>query len=76
MLIELMTDIDEFNQVHSALPGGDDDWDDEDDDEFVDEEFEDELEDTDDLHEIQVDEDLFNPDVDEEDDDHFPDDDF
>jgi len=46
----------------------DDDWDDEDD-----EEFDDEAGDLDDLHEIQVDDDLNEPDP--GDDDHFPDDD-
>jgi hypothetical protein len=52
---------------------GDDDWEDEDDEDLEDEDFEDRAQDLDDLHEIQVDDDLDEPDP--EDDDHFPEED-
>jgi len=60
-----------FNTITLLSHGsGDDeieeDWDDEDD-----EDFDDRAEDENDLHEIQIDNDIFDPD----DDDHFPDDD-
>jgi hypothetical protein len=49
------------------------DWDDEDDEDFEDEDFEDRAQDLDDLHEIQMDDDLAEPDP--NDDDHFPEED-
>lgn len=51
----------------------DDDWEDEDDEDFEDEDFEDRAGDMDDLHEIQVDDDLGEPFLD--DDDHLPEED-
>lgn len=60
--------------ITMLLPGDDDDVNDEDGDwsDIDDEDFEDMAEDDDDLHEIQLDNDLSDPD----DDDHLPDDDF
>jgi hypothetical protein len=64
-----------YDTIYFQHPDGDDDfvegdWDDEDD-----EDFDDRAEDLDDLHEIQVDDDLNEPDPDPDDDDHLPDDD-
>ena len=66
----LMLYIGSFN-----IPGGDDDfvegdWDDEED-----EDFDDQMEDEDDLNEIRVGDDVYEPDPDPDDDDHLPDDD-
>ena len=62
-----------FGTVTLLSPGDDDDIDDEDGDwsDIDDEDFEDRVEDENDLHEILLDNDLFDPD----DDDHLPDDD-
>ena len=62
-----------FNTSWDPEEGSNSDWEDEDDEDFEDEDFEDRAEDLDDLHEIQVDDDLGEPDP--EDDDHFPEDD-
>lgn len=74
-----------YDTIYFQAPGEKDfdseDWD-EDDDEFDDEQFEDEAEDTDDLHEIRVNDDLNEPGEDDRyditnpdpEDDHFPED--
>ncbi len=61
------------NTITLLFPGDDDDVDDEDDDwsDIDDEDFEDRAEDLDDFHEMELENDIFNPD----DDDHLPDDD-
>ena len=65
-----------YDTITMLMPGDDDDDEDEDGDwsDIDDEDFEDMAEDMNDLHEIQVDDDLGEPDP--EDDDHLPDDDF
>ena len=71
----LLTDIeiDEALIVNASWGPEDDNWEDEDDEDLEDENFEDRVEDLDDLHEIQVDDDLGEPYP--EDDDHLPEED-
>ena len=68
----LITDLenDEALIVNSSWGPEDDNWEDEDDEDFEDEDFDDRLQDMDDLHEIQADDYIGEPDP--EDDDHFP----
>ena len=71
----LITDLesDEMLTVNNSWGPEDENWEDEEDEDFEDEDFDDRLQDLDDLHEIQVDDDIGEPDP--EDDDHFPEED-